>query len=82
MDARIAKEAEPPISTKWLFFIGLCINALVLFMFPPMTDEQRDKLIRFPKSGDDLRSMNEVIQFYMEDHFILVLVAYCSIFVK
>ena len=56
-----ADEAAPPISTKWLFLIGLSINAIVLLSFPAMTDEQKDKLIRFPKNGEDMRAMNEVI---------------------
>ena len=51
-------------------------------MFPPMNDEQKEKLLRFPKNGEDLRAMNEVIQFYTEDHFILVSLAYISIFIK
>ena len=74
--------SDPPISTKWLFLIGLCINAAVLYCFPPMTDEQKVKLLRFPKNGEDLREMNDVIQFYQQDHFYLICIAYVSIYIK
>ena len=73
---------DPPISTKWLFLIGLCINAALLYSFPPMTDEQKVKLLRFPKNGEDLREMNDVIQFYKQDYFYLVIIAYISIYIK
>ena len=44
--------------------------------------EQKDKLIRLPKNGDDLRAMNEVLQFYMQDHQVLVITAYILNFIK
>ena len=47
-----------------------------------LSREQKDKLVRFPKTASDLREMNEVLQFYMEDHFWLVIIAYTSIFIK
>ena len=52
---------DAPISTKWLFLIGLCVNAAIFYSFPPMNDEQKSKLLRFPKNPEDLREMNEVI---------------------
>ena len=60
----VVKSGDSPISTKWLFLFGLCINAALLYSFPAMSEEQRDLLLRFPKNGEDLRSMLEVIVFY------------------
>uniref|UniRef100_A0A7S3HVZ6 VTT domain-containing protein n=1 Tax=Favella ehrenbergii TaxID=182087 RepID=A0A7S3HVZ6_9SPIT len=51
-------------------------------MFPSLDDEQKDKLIRLPKNGDDLRAMNEVLQFYMQDHQVLVITAYILNFIN
>ena len=61
MKTELEKDSEPPFSTKWLFLGGLCINALLLYSFPPLDEDQSAKLLRFPKDGVELREMNEVI---------------------
>ena len=42
MKTELEKDSEPPFSTKWLFLGGLCINALLLYSFPPLDEEIRD----------------------------------------
>lgn len=44
-----------------MFMIGLVINLLVLYSLPALTNAHKDKLLRFPRSGDDVRGMHEVI---------------------
>ena len=44
--------------------------------------EHKAKLYKFPRSGDDVRGLHEVIKHYIENDFWLVAVAYVSIYVK
>ena len=81
-DSVAEDSSEPPFSTKWLFLAGLCINAILIYNFPPMEQEQKDKLFRFPKNGQQLSEMNQVIVYYKEDHFWLVIIAYISLYIK
>ena len=38
--------------------------------------------MQFPKTTAELSAMMEVLQFYMEDHYLLVVIAFISIFIK
>ena len=44
--------------------------------------ENKEKLLRIPKTGDDIRAINDVIQQYSQTNFVLVLVTYISIFIN
>ena len=64
------------------FLIGLVINFTILYTFPELDAESRDKLIRFPQNGDDLRLMHSVLEEYSESHFAHVALAYVSIYIN
>ena len=44
--------------------------------------EHKEKLFRWPKNGDDVRGIYEVIQNYTENDLFIVTLAYISIYVK
>ena len=46
-----------------------------------MNRDERDKLIRFPRNTDDLRSIHQVISKYSEDNKIYVLFAFCYLYI-
>ena len=47
-----------------------------------VNSEQREKLFRVPKNGEDLQMMSDVLMFYREDSYWLVFFAYISIYLK
>lgn len=44
--------------------------------------EHKDKLFRFPKNGDDVRDMHDVIDSYTKNSYWLVAFAFVSIYIK
>ncbi len=35
---QLKQSNEPPFSTKWLFLMGLCVNIILIYSFPSMTE--------------------------------------------
>ena len=56
--------------------------SLVNFILRVFPRENKEKLLRVPKTGDDIRAINDVIQQYAQTNFVLVLVTYISIFIN
>ena len=73
---------EKKFSAKWLFLFGIVLNITLIYFFPALEDEQKSKLFRVPKNGDDLRGMSEVIAFYAKDNYWKVCFSYISIYLN
>ena len=65
-----------------MFVLLLTINILLIWQFPTLSPSQKLAFDHWPKDGHDLERILEVIQVYSEDHFMLVLVSYVSIYIK
>mmetsp|Transcript_19046 Transcript_19046/g.25772 ORF Transcript_19046/g.25772 Transcript_19046/m.25772 type:complete len:249 (-) Transcript_19046:104-850(-) len=70
------------LSTTQMFLIGLVINLFVIYSFPALSDGDKQKLFRFPKSGDEVRGMYQVIKSYTETSYWLVVLAFCSTYIN
>ena len=71
-----------PLTTTQMFMIGLAFNCLVLYSFPALSEDHKNKLLRFPKSGDDVRGMYEVFKHYTQTSYWLLMLAFISTYVK
>lgn len=61
---------------------GLCLTALTLYTFPPLTQEEKDDLYRYPKSVDDFKLMRGVMIKLADEHFQHVLITYLTIYIN
>jgi hypothetical protein len=43
--------------------------------------EEKVKMYRIPRDGKDLMLINEVMQRYVTEHYYLVLLAFCSLYI-
>ena len=64
------------VSLIYVFFLISVVDTVVF------CSEHKEKLFRFPKTGDEVRGMHEVIEHYKAENFGIVLLAYCSIFIN
>ena len=58
------------------------ISTKLTVSLPLLLSEQKSKLFRVPKNGEDLRGMSEVIAFYAKDNYWKVCFAYISIYLN
>lgn len=74
-----------PILTSALKALALFVLSLLLLyvtlhtLLPPIDDEHRDK-VKLPKSFDDLKSLNEVLQVYKDRNYARVLGCYVTVY--
>ncbi|GAA5877696.1 hypothetical protein JCM16303_000207 [Sporobolomyces ruberrimus] len=57
----------------------LALYILLKSLLPPIDDEHKDK-VKLPKSFDDLKALNEVLQVYKDRNYWRVLGCYCTVY--
>lgn len=57
----------------------LALYLLLKGLLPPIDDEHKDK-VKLPKSFDDLKALNEVLQVYKDRNYWRVLGCYCTVY--
>ncbi|GAA5905757.1 TVP38/TMEM64 family protein [Sporobolomyces salmoneus] len=78
------KERRPVLYAGLQAGALLLISLLALYLLlkgllPPIDDEHRDK-VKLPKSFDDLKALNEVLQVYKDRNYWRVLGCYCTVY--
>ncbi|GAA6061747.1 hypothetical protein JCM10212_000480 [Sporobolomyces blumeae] len=78
------KERRPVLYAGLQAGALLLVSVLALYLvlkglLPPIDDEHKDK-VKLPKSFDDLKALNEVLQVYKDRNYWRVLGCYCTVY--
>ncbi|EAR98482.2 SNARE associated protein (macronuclear) [Tetrahymena thermophila SB210] len=82
---KLREEVEKQKNNKFIL-LGIFLVALVLFgvllrFSPELTQDEKEKLFRFPRGADDLRLIHQVIDKYSEQNYTFVLFAFCYLYI-
>ena len=65
-----------------LFSRSVTVSIIFSLFITKFNREHKEKLFRIPRTGDDIRGINDVIQQYAQSNYYLVLITYISIFIN
>ncbi|KAL4475222.1 hypothetical protein ABPG72_018879 [Tetrahymena utriculariae] len=82
---KLKEEVEKQKNNKFIllgiFLVALVLFGVLLIFSPELSQDEKEKLFRFPRGVEDLRLIHEVIEKYSEQNYTFVLFAFCYLYI-
>eukprot|EP01017_Pseudomicrothorax_dubius_P029120 TRINITY_DN3507_c0_g2_i2.p1 TRINITY_DN3507_c0_g2~~TRINITY_DN3507_c0_g2_i2.p1 ORF type:complete len:279 (-),score=36.67 TRINITY_DN3507_c0_g2_i2:50-886(-) len=83
---KLKKELEATTSRNRTILLlmlstGLILFLVVIYLSPSLSQKERANLYRWPRSGEDLKLMTDVLEVYTKSNYYLVVFIFCYLYV-